>query len=271
WLPCDRAVAVQTESTGPAAPYTRAIAHEAGWRWRIPLQHRVGNGLVFCSEHMSDDQAIEKLLREVEGKTIVQPRVIRFRTGRRRHAWNKNVIAVGLANGFVEPLESTSIHLIMTSMTRLITLFPFPEVTQEIIDQYNEDSRMEAERVRDFIILHYAATKRDDSPMWKYCSTMSLPDTLQQKIDLFRTGAQVWHGDSELFRTDSWLHVMLYQGIRPEHYHYLATAMPDAELARFLENIRSTIRQAVERMPTHQAFVEQYARASDDIWNKPAM
>jgi tryptophan halogenase len=271
WLPCDRAVAVQTESTGPAVPYTRAIAHEAGWRWRIPLQHRVGNGLVYCSSHMSDEQATEKLLREVEGKTIVQPRVIRFRTGRRRNAWNKNVIAVGLANGFVEPLESTSIHLIMASMTRLIYLFPFPAVTEAIIDQYNEESRLEAERVRDFIILHYCATQRDDSPMWKYCSSMSLPDTLAQKIELFRSRAQIWHRDSELFRTDSWLHVMLYQGIKPEHYHYLATAMPDQDLARFLENIRTTIGQAVERMPTHQEFVEQYARASDDIWNKPAM
>jgi tryptophan halogenase len=271
WLPCDRAVAVQTESTGPAVPYTRAIAHEAGWRWRIPLQHRVGNGVVFCSTHMSDDEATAKLMREIEGRPITDPRVIRFRTGRRRDAWNKNVIAVGLANGFVEPLESTSIHLIMVSMTRLISLFPFPAVTQSIIDQYNEESRREAERVRDFIILHYCATQRDDSPLWKYCSSMSLPDTLARKIDLFRTRAQIWHGDSELFRTDSWLHVMLYQGIRPENYHYLATAMPDSDLVPFLANIRGTISQAVDRMPTHQEFVDHYARASDEIWNKPAM
>jgi tryptophan halogenase len=271
WLPCDSAVAVQTESIGPAVPYTRAIAHEAGWRWRIPLQHRVGNGLVYCSRYMSDEQATEKLLREVEGRTIVQPRVIRFRTGRRRNAWNKNVIAVGLANGFVEPLESTSIHLIMTSMTRLIYLFPFPTVTQSIIDQYNEESRIEAERVRDFIVLHYCATQRDDSEMWKYCSSMQLPDTLARRLDLFRTRAHVWQRDGELFRTDSWVHVMLYQGIRPEHYHHLATAMPDKDLAPFLAGIRNTINLAVDRMPTHQQFVDNYARASDDIWNKAAM
>lgn len=271
WLPCDRAVAVQTESTGPAVPYTRAIAHEAGWRWRIPLQHRVGNGLVYSSRQMSDEQATEKLLREVEGRTIVQPRVIRFQTGRRRDAWNKNVIAVGLANGFVEPLESTSIHLIMTSMTRLIYLFPFPTVTQSIIDQYNEESRIEAERVRDFIVLHYHATQRDDSELWKYCSSMKLPDTLARRLDLFRTRAHVWQRDGELFRTDSWVHVMLYQGIRPENYHYLATAMPDKDLVPFLANIRGTINQAVDRMPTHQEFVDRYARASDEIWNKPAM
>jgi tryptophan halogenase len=271
WLPCDSAVAVQTESTGPAVPYTRAIAHEAGWRWRIPLQHRVGNGLVYCSRYMTDEQATEKLLREVDGRTIVQPRVIRFRTGRRRNAWNKNVIAIGLANGFVEPLESTSIHLIMTSMTRLIYLFPFPTVTQSIIDQYNEESRIEAERVRDFIVLHYCATQRDDSELWKYCSSMALPDTLERRLDLFRTRAHVWQRDGELFRTDSWVHVMLYQGIRPEHYHHLATAMPDKDLASFLAGIRNTINMAVERMPTHQQFIDNYARASDDIWNKAAM
>ena len=271
WLPCDRAVAVQTESTGPAVPYTRAIAHEAGWRWRIPLQHRVGNGLVYCSRFMSDQEATDKLMREIEGRALTEPRVIRFRTGRRRNAWNKNVIAVGLANGFVEPLESTSIHLIMTSMTRLIKLFPFPAVTDSIIDQYNEESRAEAERVRDFIILHYYATRRDDSELWKYCSSMTLPDLLARRLDLFRTRGHVWQPDSELFRTTSWVQVMLCQGIRPEHYHYLATAMPDKDLAPFLENMRTTINQAVTRMPTHQAFVDHYARAGDDIWNKTAM
>jgi tryptophan 7-halogenase len=271
WLPCDSAVAVQTESTGPAAPYTRAIAHEAGWRWRIPLQHRVGNGLVYCSRHMSDEQATEKLLREVEGKTIIQPRVIKFRTGRRLDAWKKNVIALGLANGFVEPLESTSIHLIMTGMTRLIYLFPFPNVTQSIIDQYNEESRIEQERVRDFIILHYCATRRDDSPLWRYCANMELPESLARRIDLFRQRAHVWQKDGEIFRTDSWVQVMLQQGIRPEHYHYLATAMSDQDLVRFLEGIRGTINKAVAQMPTHQEFVDRYARANDDIWNKPAM
>jgi tryptophan halogenase len=271
WLPCDSAVAVQTESTGPAAPFTRAIAHEAGWRWRIPLQHRVGNGLVYCSRYMSDHEATDKLLREVEGRTLVQPRVIKFRTGRRLKAWNKNVIAVGLASGFVEPLESTSIHLIMTSMTRLIMLFPFPSVTQSIIDQYNDESRLEAERVRDFIILHYCATRRDDSPMWQYCSSMSVPETLARRLDLFRTRAHIWQPEGEIFRTDSWVHVMLYQGIRPEHYHYLVTAMPDKDLRQFLDQTRNTINQAVAQMPTHQEFVDRYARASDEIWNKPAM
>ena len=268
WLPCDSAVAVQTESVGPAIPYTRAIAHEAGWRWRIPLQHRVGNGLVYCSKYMSDGQATDKLLREVEGKTLIQPRVIRFRTGRRLKAWNKNVISLGLSSGFVEPLESTSIQLIMTGMTRLIFLFPFPTVTQSIIDQYNEESRIEAERVRDFIILHYCATQRDDSEFWRYCASMKVPDSLAHRITMFRERAHVWQRDGEIFRTDSWVQVMLYQGIWPQHYHHLATAMRDPELDKFLNGIRGNINRIVEMLPTHQEFVDRYARAGDDVWNK---
>ena len=271
WLPCDSAVAVQTESVGPAIPYTRAIAHEAGWRWRIPLQHRVGNGLVYCGKFMSDQEATDKLLREVEGKTLIQPRVIKFRTGRRLKSWNKNVIALGLASGFVEPLESTSIQLIMTGLTRLIYLFPFPSPTQSIIDQYNEESQIEQERVRDFIILHYCATQRDDSPFWKYCASMQLPETLAHRITMFRERAHVWQKDGELFRTDSWIQVMLYQGIWPEHYHHLTSAMPVADLTRFLEGIRTTINRAVEQMPTHQDFLDRYARASEEIWAKAMM
>ena len=271
WLLCDSAVAVQTESVGPAVPYTRAIAHEAGWRWRIPLQHRVGNGLVYCGKYMSDQDATDKLLREVEGKTIIQPRVIKFRTGRRLKAWNKNVIALGLASGFVEPLESTSIQLIMTGLTRLIYLFPFPSPTQSIIDQYNEESQIEQERVRDFIILHYCATQRDDSPFWKYCAGMQLPETLAHRITMFRERAHVWQKDGELFRTDSWIQVMLYQGIWPEHYHHLTSAMPVADLTRFLEGIRSTINRALEQMPSHQDFLDRYARASEEIWAKAMM
>ena len=271
WLPCDAAVAVQTESVGPAIPYTRAIAHEAGWRWRIPLQHRVGNGLVYCSRFMSDQEATDKLLREVEGKTIISPRVIKFRTGRRLKSWNKNVIALGLASGFVEPLESTSIQLIMTGLTRLIYLFPFPQVTQTIVDQYNEESQTEQERVRDFIILHYCATQRDDSEFWRYCANMQVPDALARRIQMFRERAHVWQKDGELFRTDSWIQVMLYQGIWPEHYHHLVTAMPQEDLVRFLEGIRTTINRAVEQMPTHQEFLDRYARVGEEIWAKAMM
>ena len=192
WLLCDSAVAVQTESIGPAVPYTRAIAHEAGWRWRIPLQHRVGNGLVYSTQHMSDQEATDKLLREVEGKTIIQPRVIKFRTGRRRQVWNKNVVALGLASGFVEPLESTSIHLVMTGIVRLIHLFPFAGVTPSFVDQYNEDVREELERIRDFIVLHYHVTQRQDSPFWQQCRDMEVPETLARRIRMFKERAHAW-------------------------------------------------------------------------------
>jgi tryptophan halogenase len=266
WLPCDSAVAVQTESTGPAVPYTRAIAHEAGWRWRIPLQHRVGNGLVYCSKYMTDAQATEKLMRDIEGKTIVQPRVIKFLTGRRVKAWNKNVVTLGLAGGFVEPLESTSIHLIMTGVSRLVHYFPFGGVTQSFVDQYNEDIRLEWESVRDFIILHYKVTNRDDTPFWHYCRNMQVPELLARRIQMFRDRGHAWRLDTELFQLDSWVQVMLGQGIVPANYHHMTQGMPDQDLARFLDGIRTQIGQAVAGMPTHQEFLERYCRASDDIW-----
>lgn len=266
WLPCDSAVAVQTESTGPAVPYTRAIAHEAGWRWKIPLQHRVGNGLVYCSRYMTDDAATAKLLTEIEGKTIIKPRVIKFRPGRRRKVWNRNVLAIGLSSGFVEPLESTSIHVIITGITRLIHLFPFSGVTQTFADQYNEEAAVEMERIRDFIVLHYKATERDDSPFWRYCAQMEVPASLDRRIRMFRERGHAWQRDNELFRLDSWAQVMIGQGIRPEHYHHLTKALPDPQLAKFLESIRTGINNAVSGMPSHQEFVDRYARAGDDIW-----
>jgi tryptophan halogenase len=266
WLPCDSAVAVQTESTGPAVPYTRAIAHEAGWRWKIPLQHRVGNGLVYCSRYMTDEAATAKLLAEIEGRTIVKPRVIKFRPGRRRKVWNKNVLAIGLSSGFVEPLESTSIHVIITGITRLIHMFPFSGVTQTFADQYNEEAVAELERIRDFIVLHYKATERDDSAFWRYCAQMEVPASLDRRIRMFRERGHAWQRDNELFRLDSWAQVMIGQGIRPEHYHHLTKALPDQQLAKFLEAIRTGINNAVNGMPSHQEFVDRYARAGDDIW-----
>jgi tryptophan halogenase len=265
WLPCDRAVPVQTESVGPPRPYTRAIAHEAGWRWQIPLQHRVGNGLVYCSEYMSDDEATEKLLSAVEGKTLITPRVIRFKTGRRRLAWNKNVVALGLASGFVEPLESTSIHLIMTGAARLIHLFPFSGVTQAVVDHYNRDTRIEWEGVRDFIVLHYHVTERDE-PFWKRCREMEIPESLAHRIRMFRERAHAWQGDRELFKVDSWTHVMLGQGIMPEHYHGMVTALADADLSRFLESLRATVSRTVSQMPKHQEFIDQFCKVGREIW-----
>lgn len=260
WLPCDSAAAVQTESVGPAAPYTASIAHSAGWRWRIPLQHRVGNGMVYCSRYMTDEEAKAQLLRDVVGKPIVQPRVIKFRTGRRSRVWNKNVIALGLASGFVEPLESTSIHLIITGVTRLMHLFPFNGVTQSFVDEYNSQSRVEIEKIRDFVVLHYFATQRDDTPFWRYCRDMVIPESLAHRIRMFQESAHAYQGDGELFRVDSWVQVMLGQGIRPEHYHHFARTMNDAELTRLLSTLRASIAQSVALLPSHQEFVDRYCK-----------
>ncbi|HEY6527789.1 MAG TPA: tryptophan halogenase family protein [Cellvibrionaceae bacterium] len=258
WLPCDRAVAVQTASVRPPAPYTRSIAHESGWRWQIPLQHRVGNGTVFCSRFMSEDEATAKLLSEIEGETLIEPRVIRFRTGKRRRVWNKNVVALGLASGFLEPLESTSIHLIMMGITRLMQLFPFSGIREEAVNEFNRQSEMEMEKIRDFIILHYKATDRTDSPFWRFCRLMDVPDTLAQRIELFKNTAHAFQGDSELFRVDSWIQVMLGQGIMPKSYHHFARIMNDRKLKEFLNNLSQDMHEKVAKMPEHDTFLRQY-------------
>lgn len=260
WLPCDRAVAMQTGTVGPSVPYTRAIAHEAGWRWQIPLQHRVGNGWVYCSRHMSDDEATARLQAAVEGPMLRPPMIVPFTTGRRLKAWNANVVSLGLASGFIEPLESTSIHLALSGVARLIHLFPFGGIDEALVERYNATSRDEAEHIRDFIILHYHANQRDEA-MWRDCREMKLPDTLAHRIALFRDRAHAWQGEDELFRLDSWTHVMLGQGITPRSHHLLARGLKDADLAHLLEAIRTPIRRRVEAMPTHQAFLESYCRA----------
>jgi tryptophan halogenase len=262
WLPCESAVAVQTESLGPPVPYTRAIAHEAGWRWRIPLQHRVGNGMVYCSRFMSDEGATSKLLRDVEGKTLIQPRVIKFKPGRRRQVWNKNVVALGLASGFVEPLESTSIHLIMTGITRLMQLFPFNGVQPSLVELYNSQAQVELERIRDFIVLHYHATERDDTPFWRHCRTTEIPETLARRIALFKESGYASQAEGELFRVDSWAQVMLGQGIFPEHYHHITKTMSDQELTGVLSSLRTSIAQKLAQMPSHQEFIDRYCKAN---------
>ena len=267
WLPADRAVAVQTESVGPAVPYTRAIAHEAGWRWQIPLQHRVGNGLVYAAAHLSDDAAIAKLLRDVEGAPIVEPRIVPFRTGRRLKMWNRNVVAMGLSSGFVEPLESTSIHLGITAAMRLAHLFPAAGIEPALVDRYNAIARAELEHVRDFIILHYHANRRDE-PMWRQCREMDLPDSLKIRLDAWRERAHAWQGEDELFRLDSWTHVMLGQGLVPEQHHPLPRALGDEDMRTLFARLRQPIDAAVAAMPTHQDFLAQYCKADPSVWER---
>lgn len=261
WLPCDTAIAVQTESVDKPDPYVTCTAHQSGWQWHIPLQQRVGNGNVFSSQYMSIDEGRQHLLDNVRGKTLTEPRVIRYQTGRRKLFWNKNVIAMGLSSGFVEPLESTSIYLFMNGVIRLMRMFPFGGITQSIIDEYNALSIAELENIRDFIILHYHVTSREDSEFWRYCKYMEVPDSLSHRIELFKEHGYSFQGDGELFRRDSWLHVMLGQGLMPKSYHFIFQTMTDAELTGHLTHMRKAIAEAVEKLPSHEEFVNYYCKA----------
>ncbi len=258
WLPCDRAVAVQTQSVSPAVPYVRAIAHPFGWQWRIPLQHRVGNGMVYSSRHASDEQALATLLANVQGEVLTKPRVIPFTSGQRETVWDRNCVAIGLSSGFLEPLESTSIHLIQRGIIRLLQMFPNEGVRQVDIDEYNRQTRNEVEHIRDFIILHYHVTHRDDSAFWRACRTMSVPPTLQHRIDLFRETARVFRSPHELFAENSWIQVMLGQGIHPDQHHQIANLMNDAELGGFLEEIRTRVERTLAQLPPHADYVARY-------------
>ncbi len=262
WLPSDSAIAVQTESVGPPIPYTRSIAREAGWQWRIPLQHRVGNGLVFSSKHWSDDEAINVLRNNIEGEPLTEPRVIKFRTGMRRRQWYKNVVSAGLSSGFIEPLESTSIHLIQRSIIRLMQMFPYDGIRQPDIDEFNRQMTEEFEHVRDFIVLHYHVTERTDSAFWRQCREMDIPESLQHRIDLFKETGRVFKLDTELFAENSWIQVMLGQGLMPEQYHPIVNMMDDDELKQFLTGIHGSVQQMVTQLPEHQRFIDHYCKAA---------
>jgi len=262
WLPCDGAVAVQTESVGPAKPYTRSIAHEHGWQWQIPLQHRTGNGFVFCSKYVTDEEAKTLLLNNIEGQPMTTPRLIKYRTGRRKKVWHKNCVALGLSSGFVEPLESTSIYLLMNGMIRLMRLFPFAGISPSHVDEYNKQSLNEIENIRDFIILHYHVTNREDSQFWRYCKHMDIPQSLAHRINLFRDNACAFQGDGELFRLESWTHVMFGQGIEPASYHQIFATMSDQELVTYLADIRQKIHQTAQTLPSHHEFIHHYCRAN---------
>ena len=258
WLPCNSAVAVQTRSVGPAIPYTRSIAREAGWQWRIPLQHRTGNGIVYCNHFVDDDRAKSTLEDNLEGESLTEPRTIRFRPGSRREHWRRNCVAIGLSSGFIEPLESTSIHLIQRGIIRLLQTFPLNGIKQSDIDEFNQQTRFELEHIRDFIVLHYKVTNRRDTPFWRHCRRMEIPDSLRHRIDLFRETGRVFRVPTELFAENSWIQVMLGQGIVPEQYHPVVDVMSDDELDRFLREIKSRVDNAVAQLPQHDVYVEQY-------------
>jgi len=265
WLPCDRAVAVPSRNVGPLTPYTRATAREAGWQWRIPLQHRTGNGYVYSSHFISDDAAAQKLLSRLDGEVLGTPRFLSFVAGRRRKTWNKNCVAVGLAGGFLEPLESTSIYLIQIAITTLIDyLAATSGFDARIVDAYNRWIDMEYDRVRDFLILHYHANQREDSPLWNHCRTMELPDTLAHRLELFRHRGRVITYKDGLFLEASWLAVYFGQRVMPTGYDSLADAMGAAELDRRTRTMREQIEQTVAHMPTHDRFLSTYCPANSE-------
>ena len=264
WLPCNSAQAVPCASVAPLLPYTRATARKAGWQWRIPLQHRIGNGHVYCNSFTTDDEARETLLANLDGAALAQPRQLRFVTGKRRKLWHKNVVAVGLSSGFMEPLESTSIHLIQNTVARLTTFFPFSRFDPADIDEFNRQSDFEFERIRDFLILHYKATERDDSEFWNYCRTMDIPDSLAAKMELFRANGRIFRDHSELFSEISWAEVFLGQHVQPRGYHALVDTLPEKRIVEFLDNVRTTIARCVQAMPTHAEYVAQQCAFNAD-------
>ncbi|WP_039917791.1 tryptophan halogenase family protein [Cellvibrio mixtus] len=257
-LPCDSAIAVPTANIHPPKPYTRSVAQKAGWQWHIPLQHRTGNGHVYSSRFMCDEQARQILLNNVEGGLLAEPRVVRFKTGMRRKFWNKNCVAVGLSSGFIEPLESTSIHLIQTSIKKLLEFFPGKYFNQGNIDAYNEILQRNLLFIRDFIVLHYKATHRQDSAFWNYCRTMPIPDSLEKRIDLYRQEGKIYHDSNELFSEDSWFAVMQGQGLESNNHHPLVDVLSEQQLRNFFSEIKSVVANSVNAMPTHADYIANY-------------
>ena len=258
WLPCDRAMAVPSERFEETLPYTRSIAHSAGWQWRIPLQHRNGNGLVYSSNHYSDDEAADILLNNLDSKALDEPKIIPFRTGRTRKQWNRNVVAVGLSSGFLEPLESTSIYLIQSAIVRLIHLFPHAGVTTDLVDEYNRQSQREYELIRDFIIMHYYLNERDDSQFWRDTRNMNVPERLVRKIELFRSNGGLFQDQLDIFLESSWLQVMLGQGVMPQDYHPLADSLSDDQLREKLANTRKLKMEPLPKIPSHDEFLKMF-------------
>lgn len=261
WLPCDRAMAVPCEGAEPVLPYTRSTAKAAGWQWRIPLQHRTGNGYVYCSNFISDDEASQSLLRDLDGKALAEPRPLKFKAGRRKQSWQGNCIAVGLASGFLEPLESTSIYLIQIGIVNFLKLFPNRAPDPALIDEYNRLVDYDYERIRDFLILHYYLNQRDDSELWRYCRNMPIPDSLQQKMEIFSHRAHIDTYRHGLFAPPSWIAVFLGQGLPPEGWSPIANVIPLDSIMQEMRELPAAIKQRVQMMPEHGRFLADYCAA----------
>ena len=261
FLRCDRAIAVPCARREPLLPYTQSSAGTAGWQWRIPLQHRTGNGHVYCSEFMSDDEACAQLLARLDGEALAEPRMLRFRSGMRQRLWERNCVALGLASGFVEPLESTAIHLIQSGVARLLSLFPDRHCDPALAAEFNRQARFEFESVRDLLVLHYRANQRAE-PFWQQVRQTRPSPGLAAKIEVFRASGQIFRVHEELFTEGSWLQVLLGQGIEPLRYHPLADALAQAKLDEFLGNLRTLVETTLAGLPEHGRFVAEHCRAA---------
>lgn len=257
YLPCNRAVAVQTENTGDPLPYTAATARAAGWTWKIPLQHRTGNGYVFASDYCSDDEAINTLMNCIEGEQVNEPRIIPFVSGMREKIWHNNCLALGLASGFIEPLESTAIHLVYRELVHFIRNFPDRSFDPFLEQQFNREIARDYVEIRDFVILHYCTTQREDTPFWRWCKTMAIPDSLGERIEQFRRRGWLWHHPENLFAADSWCSIMEGMNIRPEKYHPLVDALDAQKLAQSLRQGAKAIQDRVMQLPSHGEFIRQ--------------
>ncbi|MFL6548765.1 MAG: tryptophan halogenase family protein [Povalibacter sp.] len=262
WLPCDRAWAVPSARTSPLLPYTQSMARDAGWQWRIPLQHRTGNGHVYSSAHLSDERAREMLLANLESEPLAEPRLIRFMTGRRRQLWNRNVVCLGLASGFVEPLESTAIHLVQVTIQRLILLFPHRGDVEERRREFNRAAAAEYEYIRDFIVLHYHANNRRGEPFWDACRDLEIPDSLRHRIEMFRETASIFCATEDLFQLTSWLQVLWGQGVRPRATHPFVEAVAPHDRAGYLHDLRRLIAQAAQQLPSQADFIARHCAAA---------
>ncbi len=261
WLPCNRALAVGSEPASDLLPYTKATAQSAGWQWRIPLQHRTGNGHVYCADFMSDEEARKTLLDTLDTAPLTEPKKLRFTTGRRDKFWHKNCVALGLASGFLEPLESTSIHLIQSNVSKLIELFPSGSFDESHTREYNRQVTHEYELIRDFLILHYHQTARDDSEFWTYCANMKVPDSLTEKLALFEATGLLYKDAEDLFRESSWVQVMLGQGLVPKAYYARANRLSSEQLKAFMGDVQTIIGKATDPLPQHDAFIEAYCKS----------
>lgn len=261
WLPVNRAWAVPCSHGGEFTPYTRATARRSGWQWRIPLQHRIGNGHVYCSDFISDDEARAELLANLDGTPQAEPRLLRFTTGKRRKTWNRNVIAVGLAGGFLEPLESTSIHLVQAAIDKIVTFFPDRGFAAADIEEFNAQMDFEFTRIRDFIILHYKLTQRDDSPFWRRCRDMPVPESLSRRMALYESRGRIFRENNELFSEVAWLQVMQGQGLVPRSHHPLVDIQSPEATLEYLRSIETVIERCVEFMPTHADYIARHCKA----------